>query len=135
MPAEGLERAERKRPMPSEPAKLFLVSRKENPQLQRLNEKISRLAALKPADDAFSAFALAAHLADLAIEAALELGQMPGVDTKALQPTIKFWKLVRDQSGAAAFACVGANHTLAGALVAYRLLRNIGGEETVTHAK
>ena len=121
--------------MLSEPAKLFLVSRKDDPQLQRLNEKISKLAALQPADDVFGAFALAAHLSDLAIEAALELGQMPGVDKKALQPTIKFWKLVRDQSSAAAFACVGANHTLAGALVAFRLLRNIGGEESDNHAK
>ena len=115
--------------MPSNPATPFLVSRTDDPQLQRLNEKIARLAGCKPAGDAFGAFALAAHLADLAIEAALELGQMPGVDTKALQPTIKFWRVVRDQSRTAALACVGANHTLAGALVAYRLLRNIGGEE------
>ena len=63
-----------------------------------MNESIARLAAVKPAGDAFSAFALAAHLADLAIEAALEFGQMPGVDMKALQPTIQFWILVRDQS-------------------------------------
>jgi hypothetical protein len=56
------------------------------------------------------------------------LDRCPGVDMKALQPTIKFWKVVRDQSRAAALACVGANHSLAGALVAFRLLRNIGGE-------
>jgi hypothetical protein len=121
--------------MPSNPAKPFLVSRQDDPQLQRLNENVARLAAVKPAGDAFGAFALATHLADMAIEAALELGQMPGVDMKALQPTIKFWKLMRDQSRAAALACVGANHTLAGALVAFRLLRNIGGEETENHAK
>ena len=30
---------------------------------------------------------------------------------------------------------MGANHTLAGALVAFRLLRNIGGEEADTDAK
>jgi hypothetical protein len=35
--------------MVSEPAKLFLVSRKEDPQLQRINENISKLAAVKPA--------------------------------------------------------------------------------------
>jgi len=116
--------------MPSNPAKPFLVSRADDPQLQRLNENIARLAAVKPPGDAFGAFALAAHLADLAIEAALELGQMPGVDTKALQPTIKYWRMVRVQSRAAALACAGANRTLAGALVAFRLLRNIGGEET-----
>jgi hypothetical protein len=115
--------------MPSSPAKPFLVPRRDDPQLQRVNETIARLAAVKPAGDAFSAFALTAHLADLAIEAALELGQMPGVDMKALQPTINFWKVVRDQSQAAALACVGANHTLAGALVAFRLLRNVGKEE------
>jgi hypothetical protein len=121
--------------MPSNPANPFLVSRADDPQLQLVNESIARLAATKPAGDAFGAFALAAHLADLAIEAALELGQMPGVDMKALQPTIKFWKSVRDQSRPAALACVGANHTLAGALVAFRLLRNLGGEETEDHAK
>jgi hypothetical protein len=112
--------------MPSNPAKPFLVPRMDDPQLQRVNESIARLAAIKPAGDTFGTFALAAHLADLAVEAALELGQMPGVDMKALQPTIKFWKVVRDQSQAAALACVGANHSLAGALVAFRLLRNIG---------
>jgi hypothetical protein len=120
--------------MPSNPAQPFLVPRRDDPQLQLVNESIARLAAVRPAGDAFSAFALAAHLADLAIEAALELGQMPGIDMKALQPTIKFWKLVRDQSRDAALACVGANHTLAGALVAFRLLRNIG-EEIEDHAK
>jgi hypothetical protein len=52
--------------MLSEPAKLFVVSRKNDPQLlQRLNENISKLAALQPADDVFGAFALAAHLSDL----------------------------------------------------------------------
>ena len=121
--------------MPSNPAKPFLVPRRADPQLQRVNESVAKLAAVKPAGDAFGAFALAAHLADLAVEPALELGQMPGVHMKALQPTIKFWKVVRDQSRAAALACVGANHTLAGALVTFRLLRNIGGEEMEDHAK
>jgi len=120
--------------MPSNPAKPFLVSRTDDPQLQLLNANIAKLAAAKPGE-AFGAFALAAHLADLAVESALELGQMPGVDMKAFQPTIKFWTLLRDQCRAAAFACVGANHTLAGALVAFRLLRNIGGEEADTHGK
>jgi hypothetical protein len=115
-----------------EHAKPFLVSREDDPQLHLLNEKIVRLAAATPAatTEAFGAFALAAHLADLAIEAALELGQMPGIDMKALQPTIKLWEVVREQSRSAALACVGANHSLAGALVAFRLLRNIGGEDT-----
>jgi hypothetical protein len=72
-----VERASGRVTMPSNPAKPFLVSREDDPQLQRLNENIERLAAVKPAGDAFGAFALAAHLADLAIEAALELGQMP----------------------------------------------------------
>jgi hypothetical protein len=30
-------------------------------------------------------------------------------------------------------ACVGANHSFAGALVAFRLLRNIGEEEIEDH--
>ena len=124
--------------MPSNPAKPFLVSRNDDPQLQLLNENIARLAAAKPAatTEVFGAFALAAHLADLAIESARELAQMPGVDMKTLQPTIKFWKSVRDQSRAAALACVGTNHTLAGALVAFRFLRSIiGEEENENHAK
>jgi len=121
--------------MPSNPAKPFLVPRTDDPQLQLLNANIAKLAAAKPAGEAFVAFALAAHLADVAVESGLELGQMPGVDMKAFRPTIKFWTLVRDQCRTAAFACVGTNYTLAGALVAFRLLRNIGGEEIETHAK
>ena len=104
--------------------------------MQLLNKQIARLAAVKPAGDAFGAFALAAHLADWAIESARELAQMPGVDLKTLQPPIKFWKSVRDQSRAAALACVGTNHTLAGAMVAFRFLRSIiGEEENENHAK
>jgi hypothetical protein len=121
--------------MPSNPAKPFLVTRNDDPKLQRLNENIARLAADQPAVDVFNAFVLAAHLADLAIESALELGQIPGLDVTALKPTVKFWKSVRDQCRSAAFACVGTNHTIADALVVFRLLRNIGGEETPNHAK
>jgi len=121
--------------MRSNPAKPFLVSRNDDPKLQRLNENIARLAALKPAGDVFNAFALAAHLADLAIEAALELGQIPGLDVTALKPTVKFWKVVRGRCRSAAFACVGTNHAVADALVVFRLLRNIGGEESEDHAK
>jgi hypothetical protein len=121
--------------MPSKPAKLFLVPSEDDPQLRRLNENIARLAASKPAGDVFTAFALAAHLADLAVEAANGLGRMPGIDKKALQPTIRAWNSLRDQCRTAALACVGANHTLAGALVAFRLLRNLGGEETPDHSK
>lgn len=120
-----------------ERAKPFLVSREDDPQLQLLNGKIARLAAATPAatTEVFGAFALAAHLADLATEAALELGQMPGIDIKALQPTIKFWEVVRDQSRSAALACVGSNYTLAGALVAFRLLQIITGEESEDNAR
>ena len=120
--------------MPSDSAKPFLLPRTYDPQVLRVNGCIAKLAAAKPAGDVFDAFALAAHLADLALEAAEELAQIPGVDTKALQPPIRFWKLMRDQSKAAALAGEGTNHTLAVALVAFRLLRNIGGEET-EHAK
>jgi len=37
------------------PSKPFLVSSTDDPQLQRLNENIARLAAGKPAGDAFAA--------------------------------------------------------------------------------
>ena len=61
--------------MPSSPTKPFLVSRgSDDPQLQKVNECIARLAALKPAGDEFGAFALSAHLADLANEAARGTG-------------------------------------------------------------
>ena len=93
--------------MPSNPAKQFLVSRTGDPQLQRLNANIAKLAAAKPGGEAFGAFALAAHLADLAVESALELGQMPGVDMKAFQPTIKFWTLVRDPMPSRGFRVCG----------------------------
>jgi len=46
-----------------ERAKPFLVSRENDPQLQRLNEKIAALTAIKPCSDVYGSLSSAARLA------------------------------------------------------------------------
>lgn len=107
-----------------ERAKPFLVSREHDPQLQRLNEKIAALTAVKPCSDVYGTLSSAARLAGDAIASATELQQMPGIEDRAFQPTLEFWHRVRDYNYAAALACAGGNQTLAEALVIFRLLLN-----------
>ncbi len=113
--------------MPKCLPKLQIVPRPD-PQLQCVNEKIARLAAMKPWGDVYGALALAARLADEAIEAAQELQQLPGTSGRVLQPTLQFWYRVRDCNHKAALAVAGGNQSLAEALVAFRFLRNAAGE-------
>jgi hypothetical protein len=112
--------------MPENPNLQILSNR--DPQLQCVNEKIARFAAMKPWGDIYAALALAAHLANDAIEAAQELQQLPGVNDQALQPSLEFWYRVRDCNHRAALAVAGRNQSLPEALVAFRFLRNAAGE-------
>jgi hypothetical protein len=107
--------------------KLQIVPRRD-PQLQCVNEKIARLAAVKPWGDVYAAFSLAAQLAAEAIEAAQELQQLPGASVEVLQPTLEFWRRARDYNNAAALAMAGGNQSLAQALVTFRFLQNAAGE-------
>ena len=114
--------------MPKSAAGLRLLTRRD-PQLQCLNEKIARLAAQKPWNDIYRAFAFTAQLADDAIEAGEELQEMPGTDRRILQPALSFWYRVRDSNHAAALAVAGGNQNLAEALVTFRLLQTLGPVE------
>lgn len=100
-----------------------------DPQLQCINEKIARLASRKPAENLYHVFSLAAQVAGDAIEAAEELGQVAGIDARALQDARNFWHRVRDYNGTAALNCVGGNQTLADALITLHLLRNRAEDE------
>jgi hypothetical protein len=113
--------------MPEIPTELQIVSNRD-PQLQRVNEKIARFATMKPWGDIYAALALAACLANDAIEAAQELQRLPGATGKDLQPSLEFWYRVRDCNHRAALAVAGRNQNLAEALVAFRFLRNAAGE-------
>jgi hypothetical protein len=96
-----------------------------SPQLQGLNEKIARLAAIAPWADIYRSFSATAQLAGEAIEAAKELQEMPGTDRRLLDPVLNFWCQVRNFNCSAALAVVGENRTLAEALVAFRLLHTL----------
>jgi hypothetical protein len=112
--------------MPENP-KLQILSNRD-PQLQCVNEKVARLVAMKPWGDIYATLALAASLANDAIEAAQQLQQLPGTTRGALQPPLEFWYRVRDCNHRAALAVAGRNQSLAEALVAFRFLRNAAGE-------
>jgi hypothetical protein len=114
--------------MPKPIAALQALPRRDL-QLQCLNEKIARLAAVKPWNDIYCCFSLTAQLAGEAIEAAEELQQMPGTDRRTFEPVLSFWHRVRDYNYAAALAVAGGNQTLAEALVTFRLLQSLGPME------
>jgi len=100
-----------------------------DPQLRNINGKIAGVSAAKPHCDIYAAFSLVAQLAAEAIDAAEELQQMPGATVDILEPALDFWCRVRDVNYAAAMACAGGNQTLAEALVTFRFLRNVAGED------
>jgi hypothetical protein len=109
--------------MPEHLPKLQIVAGR-NPQLQCVNDKVARLVAMKPWGDIYAALALAASLANDAIEAAQELQQLPGTNGRALQPSLEFWYRVRDCNHRAALAVAGGNQTLAEALITLRFLQH-----------
>jgi hypothetical protein len=104
---------------------LRLVPRRD-PQLQSVNENIARLESAKPHRAPYATFSLAARLASEAIQAVMELKEMPGVDPKDFQPVLDFWQSAQDYNRVAAVNCAGGNQSLAEALVTFRLLRSIG---------
>ena len=110
--------------MPKRLAQLTVVPRR-TPQLQLINEKIARLAAVKPWNDIYRAFSVAAQLAGDAVTAAEELQQMPGASGEAIAPVLSFWYRARDYNYAAALAVAGGNQNLAEALVTFRLLQTL----------
>lgn len=112
--------------MPEQLPKLQSLHRRD-PQLQRVNEKIAALAAIKPCDDVYATLASSARLAAEAIQAAKELQQLPGASGREIQPTLEFWQRVRDYNRAAALAVSGGTESLAEALVIFHFLRNLFG--------
>lgn len=106
--------------------RLSIVHRRD-PQLQRVNEKIAALAAMKPWNQVYATLASSARLAAEAIQAAKELQQLPGVSVREIQPTLEFWKRVRDYNRAAALAVSGGTESLTEALVTFHFLQNLFG--------
>jgi hypothetical protein len=101
----------------------FPVSSDQEVQLRSTNEKIAKLAAIKPYSDIHSAFIFAAHLAMEAVSTATELGKMPGIDPGQMHVIIDFWYSLADHARTAALACVGGSQTLAEATVAFLFLQ------------
>jgi hypothetical protein len=96
-----------------------------NSQLRTVNEKVACLGAVKPYGDAYTAFSLAAHLAGEAMQAAMELKEMPGTDATSFQSALDFWKRVQECNRIAALSCAGGSQTLAEALVTFHFLQDI----------
>lgn len=110
--------------MHKNPPQLCVIP-KSNSQLQAANERVARLAAVKPYGDAYAAFSLATHLAGDAILAVMELKEMPGADPTSFQSELDFWHRTQHCNRIAALSCAGGSQTLAEALVTFRFLQNI----------
>ena len=109
--------------MPSRPPKLEIVPSRAQ-QLDCVNGKIAKLAAAKPQSDIYGVFALSGRLARQAVDTALEIEKLPGIDVEQIQPVLNFWYRLSDYARTAALCCAGGNQTLAEALITFRFLEN-----------
>jgi hypothetical protein len=102
-----------------------LPKRLSSPRLESQNQEIANLAATAPYGKIRDVFALAAHLAGEAIEAATVLQREHAKEDFA--PTLEFLHRLRDYAGTAALNCAGGNQTLAEARVTLQFLQNAAG--------
>ncbi len=101
----------------------FPVPPDQEVPLRSTNEKIAKLAAVRPYSDIHSAFVFAAHLATEALTVATQLEKIPGIEPGQMQLVIDFWYGLADHARTAALACVGGNQTLAEATVTFLFLQ------------
>ena len=113
--------------MPSQPPKLQIVPTRAQ-QLDCVNGKIAKLVADKPQSDIYGVFALSGRLARQAVDTALEIEKLPGIDVEQIQPVLNFWYRLSDYARTAALCCAGGNQTLAEALITLRFLQRAAEE-------
>ena len=88
-------------------------------QIACVNKKIANLSR---ANDIYGVFALSGRLARQAVDAALELKKLPGIDAEQIEPVLNFWYRLSDYARTAALNCAGGNQTLAEALITLQFL-------------
>lgn len=98
-------------------------------QLNSVNERIARLAHANPQSNVYGVFILTGRLARLAVDTALEIKRLPGVEIAQIEPVLNFWYRLSDYSHTAALNCAGGNQTLAEALITYQFLRTATEED------
>jgi site-specific recombinase XerD len=81
--------------MPSQPPKLQIVPTRAQ-QLDCVNGKTAKLVAAKPQSDIYGVFALSARLARQAVDSALEIEKLPGIDLEQIQPALNFWYMLEN---------------------------------------
>lgn len=113
--------------MPNCPSKLQIVPSR-NQQLDCVNGKIAKLIATKPQSDIYGVFALSGRLARQAVDTALEIQKLPGIDLEQIEPVLNFWYRLSDYARTAALCCAGGSQTLAEALITLHFLENAAGE-------
>ena len=99
-------------------------------QLNSVNERISKLAHANPQGNIYGVFVLTGRLARLAVDTALELKKLPGVNVGEIEPVLNFWYRLSDYARTAALNCAGGNQTLAEALITYQFLQTAAEDET-----
>jgi hypothetical protein len=99
-------------------------------QLNSVNERIAKLAHANPQANIYGVFVLTGRLACLAVDTALEIQKLPGVEVAQIEPVLNFWYRLSDYARTAALNCAGGNQTLAEALITYQFLQTAAEEET-----
>jgi len=99
-------------------------------QLSCVNEKIAKLAHVNPHSNVYGVFVLTGRLAHRAVDTALEIQKLPGVEIAQIEPVLNFWYRLSDYARTAALNCAGGNQTLAEALITYQFLQTAAEEKT-----
>jgi hypothetical protein len=103
-------------------------------QLNSVNERIAKLAHANPQSNIYGVFVLTGRLARMAVDTALELKKLPGVNVGEIEPVLNFWYRLSDYARTAALNCAGGNQTLAEALITYQFLQTAAAEDETTRS-
>jgi hypothetical protein len=87
-------------------------------------------AHVNPHSNIYSVFILTGRLARRAVDTALEIQKLPGVEIAQIEPVLNFWYRLADYARTAALNCAGGNQTLAEALITYQFLQTAAEEES-----
>lgn len=99
-------------------------------QLNCVNKRIATLAHTNSHSNIYGVFLLTGRLARRAVDTALEMQKLPGVEVTQIEPVLNFWYRLSDYARTAALNCAGGNRTLAEALITYQFLQTAEEEET-----
>src|ERR1700687_261463 len=98
-----------------------LVAPGQSSNLQRVNEKIAKMAAANSTATSTVPLLWRHSWQLMRLRPRMNFKTCPGIDPHAFELALNFWHRTRDCNRVAALDCAGGNQSLAEALVTFRL--------------